>query len=438
MIAIVGGGIAGLAAGYRLSRAGREVRIYEAADRLGGLAATYETAGDPIEQYYHHLSASEETVVSLIEEVGLGEDLHWPIGKNAYYMDGTVYPLDTPWEIAAYPYLSLYDTFRLGLLVLGIDGRGGIPDFDAYEELAAYEDVPVEAFVREHTTDAVFENFFEPLLDAKFGDRKGDVSAAWLLGRVRFRGERDLLRGEPLGYLQGGFGRLTDALVDAVGEASIVTGTRVTDLQVGENGVESIAVEGAENGTKPVDAAVVAAMPNVLEELSGYHTDIEFQGTVCSVISMDESLSDTYWLNIGDEAPFGALIEHTNFVDPERYGGEHLLYVPKYVQSAEDPLFQATDEAVEARWLEGIESLFPDFDRSAVNWIETARNPRTAPIYERGYLEKVVPFDLGAAVGDGVYYAGMASRAQYPERSLDGGIVAGFEVADRILDAERP
>ncbi|MFB6085337.1 MAG: NAD(P)/FAD-dependent oxidoreductase [Halodesulfurarchaeum sp.] len=434
MIAIVGGGIAGLAAGYRLARAGRDVRIYEAADRVGGLAATYETAGDPIERYYHHLSRSEETIVELIEELGLAGDLEWPIGKNAYYMDGTVYPLDTPWEIAAYPYLSLYDTFRLGLLVLGVDVRGGIPDFDAYGELEAYEDVSLEAFVREHTTDGVYENFFLPLLEAKFGSRKDDVSAAWLLGRVRFRGERDLLRGEPLGYLRGGFGRLVEALLAEIGPERVVTDTRVTDIRVGADGVESIATEGEESGTRAVDDVVIAAMPDVLEDLTGYACEIDFQGTVCSVISMDEPLSDTYWLNIGDTAPFGALIEHTNFVEPDRYGGEHLLYVPKYVQSASDPLFEADDAAIEERWLDGIESLFPDFDRESVNWIETTRNPRTAPVYERGYLEKVVPYELSEPVGDGVYYAGMASRAQYPERSLDGGIVAGFEAADRILN----
>ncbi len=432
MIAIVGGGIAGLAAGYHLTQAGLDVRIYEATDQVGGLAGTYETAGDPIERYYHHLSKSEETIVSLIEELGLAADLDWPIGKNAYYMDGTVYPLDTPWEIAAYPYLSLYDTFRLGLLVLGIDVRGGVPDLDAYETLEAYENVPLEAFVREHTTGGVYENFFEPLLEAKFGERKEDISAAWLLGRVRFRGERDLLRGEPLGYLQGGFGQLIDALVAAIGEDRIVTGTRVTDISF-EDGVESITLQGETTETRDVDDVIVATMPNVLEALTGYDCDIEFQGTVCSVISMDEPLTDTYWLNIGDEAPFGALIEHTNFIDPARYGGEHLLYVPKYVQSAEDPLFEAPDGEIEETWLSGIESLFPDFDRDAVNWIETARNPRTAPVYERGYLETVVPYDLGEAVADGVYYAGMASRAQYPERSLDGGIVAGFEAAKQLL-----
>jgi protoporphyrinogen oxidase len=432
MIAIVGGGIAGLAAAYRLRQAGRDVRVYEAADQVGGLAGTYETAGEPIERYYHHLSKSEETIVELIEELGLAADLDWPIGKNAYYMDGTVYPLDTPWEIAAYPYLSLYDTFRLGLLVLGVDLRGGIPQTGAYEDLDAYEEVPIEAFVREHTTDGVYENFFEPLLAAKFGDRKDEVSAAWLLGRVRFRGERDLLRGEPLGYLQGGFGRLIEALVAAIGETNIETGTRVTDLEVGPEGVETITTP---EGTEPVEAVVVATMPDVLEELTGYESAVSFQGTVCSVVSMDEPLTDTYWLNIGDEAPFGALIEHTNFVPPARYGGEHLLYVPKYVQSETDPLWELSDAEIEQRWLAGIESLFPEFDRESVNWIETARNRRTAPVYERGYLEKVVPFDLGESVGDGVYYAGMASRAQYPERSLDGGIVAGYEVADRILAA---
>jgi protoporphyrinogen oxidase len=90
------------------------------------------------------------------------------------------------------------------------------------------------------------------------------------------------------------------------------------------------------------------------------------------------------------------------------------------------------DAAVEAHWREGIADLLPAFDPGAVNWVETARNPRTAPIYERGYLDMVVPYDLADAVDEEVYYAGMASRAQYPERSLDGGIEAGFACADLI------
>jgi protoporphyrinogen oxidase len=449
MIGVVGGGIAGLAAAYRLQKAGYDVQVFEASDDVGGLAAVYDTAGDPIEKFYHHLSKSEETILELIQALGLGEDLAWRHMSNAYYVDGVVHPMDTPWEILAYPHLSLYDKFRLGMLVLEIDVRGGLPDVDAYEDITAYEEVPIKDFLLEHTTRNVYESFWEPLLDAKFGSRREDVSAAWLLGRVKFRGERDLLQGEILGYLDGGFGRLFDELLAAVGTEHVTTGARVTDLGSTDGVVDSLTVElagadtnttapddsvgrGATTETHDVEAVVVATMPNVLEDLTGYACDIDFQGTVCSVWSMDQSLTDTYWLNIKDEAPFGVFIEHTNFVPRDRYAGEHLYYTASYVQEPDEPIWGMDDEGVTTHWQDGIADLFPAFDPAAVNWVQTARNPRTAPIYERGYLDMVVPYDLGTEVADGVYYAGMASRAQYPERSLDGGIEAGFACADRI------
>jgi len=439
-VGIVGGGIAGLAAARRLQARGHEVQVFEAAEEVGGLAAVHETAGDPIEKFYHHLSKSEETIVEVIEDLGLGEDLEWRYGSTANYVEGEVHPLDKPWEILAFPHLSVYDKFRLGMLVLDVDVRGGVPKFSTYESLEDFEEVPVEEFVLEHTSRGCFENFFLPLLEAKFGDRWRDVSAAWLLGRIKFRGERDILRGEVLGYLDGGFGKLLDALVAAVGREHVTTGARVTDLRTADGAVDTLTVDGG--ATHDVEAVVVAAMPTVLEDLTGYECDIDFQGTVCSVVSMEESLTDTYWLNVADEAPFGALIEHTNFVPPARYGGEHLLYAVSYIQDPSEALWRMDDEAVEETWLEGIETLFPAFDRRGVNWIRTARNPRTAPIYERGYLDMVVPYDLGEAVAEGVYYAGMASRAQYPERSLNGGIEAGFACADLIAErahgADRP
>lgn len=444
MIGIVGGGISGLAAAYRLKRAGHDVQVFEAGDDLGGLAATYETRGDRIEKFYHHLSKSEQTIVDLADDLGVGDRIEWRIGENAYYVDGAVHPMDTPWQILAFPHWSVYDKFRLGMLTLDVDMRGGIPSFDSYERLEDFEHVPVKEFAIEHTTETVYETFFEPLLDAKFGSRTEDVSAAWLLGRIKFRGERDLLRGEILGYIEGGFGVLLDALVDAVGRENITTNARVTDL-TGDEEVESLTVETEdETTTHDVDSVIVATMPNVLESLTGYPCEIDFQGAVCAVIGMEESLMDTYWLNIADDAPFGALIEHTNFIPRERYGGEHLLYVASYVQDQHEDLWQMSDDEIESHWLSSIEDLFPQFERDSLNSVRIARNPRTAPIYERGYLDMVVPYDLSDDIADGVYYAGMASRAQYPERSLNGGVVAGYECADRIVeqlpknDSERP
>jgi protoporphyrinogen oxidase len=464
MIGVVGGGIAGLATAYRLQQHGHDVQVFEASDQVGGLAAVYETKGDSIEKFYHHLSASEETIIDLVEELGLGDQLTWPIGKNAYYWDGTVYPLDKPWEILAYPHMSVYDKFRLAMLTQEIDVRGGVPKFDTYENLADFEDVPIKDFLLEHTSRGVYEGFFEPLLDAKFGSRKEDVSAAWLLGRIKFRGERDLLRGEPLGYLEGGFGQLLDALVEAVGRGNITTNARVEELAIDDGAVQRMSVAvgdedesegqgedgadaedaeqapeqaeapdgGATVQTREVEGVVVAAMPNVLEALTGYECEIDFQGAVCALVTLEEQLTDTYWLNVAHDAPFGALIEHTNYVPPENYGGDNLLYVASYIQDYEEDLWQMDAEEIEDRWLGHVEEMFPDWDRSQVEEFRLAKNPRAAPIYERGYLDTVIPYDLSDEVAEGLYYAGMASRAQYPERSLNGGIVAGYECADRI------
>ncbi|MFC7154040.1 NAD(P)/FAD-dependent oxidoreductase [Halomarina halobia] len=432
MIGIVGGGLAGLSAAYRLRRAGYDARVFEAAPEVGGLAATYPTAGDPVERFYHHLSKSETAVVDLAEEVGVGDRIEWRVGKNAYYAGGTIHPLDAPWELLAYPDLTLYDTFRLGLLALGVDVRGGRPRRHAYDDLAAFDDVPVREFLLEHATEGVYEHFFEPLLEAKFGSRREDVSAAWLLGRIRFRGERDPLRGEILGYVEGGFGVLLDALVEAVGRENVVTGARVTGLDYGDR-VESLTVEtDAGTETHDAEAVIVATMPDVLTALADYRCGIDFQGSVCALLTMEEALTDTYWLNVADDAPFGALVEHTNFVPPERYGGEHLLYVASYVQDRTEEIWTLDDDALRERWLAGIEDLFHRFDRGTVTDFRVARHPRTAPIYERGYLDAVVPCDLADEVAEGLYYAGMASRAQYPERSLDGAVRAGYECANRI------
>jgi protoporphyrinogen oxidase len=445
-VGIVGGGIAGLAAAHRLQAHGHDVRVYEASDDLGGLAAVHETGGDPIEKFYHHLSKSEETIVELADDLGVGDRVEWIYGNDGYYVDGVVHPLNTIWEIAAYPHMSVYDKFRLGMLTMEIDVRGGVPSFDTYDDLEAYEDVPIKDFLLDHTTRGVYENFFEPLLDAKFGDRVEDVSAAWLLGRIKFRGERDLLKGEQLGYFDGSFAVLVDALVDSVGRETVQTGTRVVDLYESdpedgrERSVDAVTVETDDGRERhDVDALVVATMPNVLEDLTGYACDIDFQAAVCAVVTMtDAVMDDTYWLNVAHDAPFGALIEHTNFVPPERYGGDHLLYVASYVQSPDEWLWQADDDEVSDRWLDHIAEMFPDqFDPDQVADVRISRNPRAAPVYERGYLDMVVPYDVGSDtndVADGIYYAGMASRAQYPERSLNGGIVAGFECADRIHD----
>jgi protoporphyrinogen oxidase len=138
----------------------------------------------------------------------------------------------------------------------------------------------------------------------------------------------------------------------------------------------------------------------------------------------------TYWLNINATVPFGALIEHTNFLPAKDYSGQHILYVAAYFQDPRDPLCADSPEDVLEKFLDGIERLFPDFNRDSILWWRLARDAQTAPVYETGYVDKVLPYKTDIP---GLYLAGMFSQANYPERSMNGSIKAGFEVADAIV-----
>src|SRR4051794_7584689 len=89
--AVLGGGVLGLTAAYRLLQRGHRVTIFEREAEAGGLAAGFvagfvvepegagRLAGGPVylDKFYHHLFRSDHRITALIEELGLGDDLEW-------------------------------------------------------------------------------------------------------------------------------------------------------------------------------------------------------------------------------------------------------------------------------------------------------------------------------------------------------------------------
>ena len=69
-VAVIGAGVAGLVAAYRLTQEGHVCDVYERWPGLGGQAATLDVGGgDLLERYYHHLFTSDRHIVDLYDEV---------------------------------------------------------------------------------------------------------------------------------------------------------------------------------------------------------------------------------------------------------------------------------------------------------------------------------------------------------------------------------
>src|SRR5687767_594530 len=96
---IIGGGITGLGAAYRLGKAGRRVLLLERADSLGGLAGCYVFPEFSIERYYHHEFFDDAAFFQAVRELGLDAEIVTGKSSVGYLVGGKIYPLDTPADI---------------------------------------------------------------------------------------------------------------------------------------------------------------------------------------------------------------------------------------------------------------------------------------------------------------------------------------------------
>lgn len=85
-VAVIGGGITGLAAAYRLTQAGHPVRLFEAGPRLGGAIRTEQTDGWLIEAGPNSFQENSRVVAELIRELGLESErvVANPLAKNRF------------------------------------------------------------------------------------------------------------------------------------------------------------------------------------------------------------------------------------------------------------------------------------------------------------------------------------------------------------------
>ena len=154
-------------------------------------------------------------------------------------------------------------------------------------------------------------------------------------------------------------------------------------------------------------------------------SEIRYMGALCTVLSLDCPLSPVYWLNVA--APgydFGGVIEQTNFVPPEHYGGRHIVYLSRYLDH-DHPLWSMDDEDLLARQLDQLDELFRVRvrDHLAGHWIFRGRY--AAPVCDLGFAARIPKFR--SPIGR-LYVASMCHV--YPdERSVNNSVRVAAEVA---------
>jgi protoporphyrinogen oxidase len=436
-VGVIGGGIAGLAAAYRLAQAGYQVTLWEQHERLGGQAAAFPVGDDAhLEYFYHHLFMSDSAIVELIGELGIDDKLVWIDSNVGFFADGRVYPLNGATDLLKLGFIPFIDRFRIGLATLylqRITETSG--KWRKFEEVTAWE------WLRRAVGQRAFDRVWGRQLIAKFGNRAQEVAMVWFWNKIflRTQSRPGLLAREQLGYILGSFNVLIDRLAEACCElgVDIRVGVGVQGLDRHEDGPDRFVLHSADGRDEPVDAIIATTpspillrlVPDMPEPYRTQLTSATYQGAVCMLLKLKQPLSQTYWMNIGDERlPFTGIIEHTNFIGPEHYGGWHYVYVSKYVDW-DHPYVSMTDDELLDEYEPKLQVVNPAFNRSWIGQMWIFRERAAQPIIGLHYSEKIPAHQTPVP---GLYLANTAQI--YPEdRGTNYSVDLGNRIAATVI-----
>jgi protoporphyrinogen oxidase len=423
-IAVIGGGFAGLTAAYDLLRTGNSVTVFEAAPQVGGLASGFKDDGWDwsLERFYHHIFRSDKAIQTLVDEIGASDLLLFNTPVTGFWCETHgAHPFDGPLPVLMYPHLPLPDRLRVGLAAAVLKVRG---DWRRLERETA------KSYLQRWMGQRAYLKLWEPLLAGKFGPYANDVNAAWIWARLHSR-----TRG--LGYFKGGFQAFADALgqkVQSLG-GTICTSTPVQEIrQSGEKWEVR-----AKGETRTFDRVIVASAPGLLAkiapELPSSYTDelrkLKSLGAVVMVAALNRQFltNGVYWLMPPKGVfPYLALVEHTNMIPREHYGGDHLVYCGDYLP-ADHRYFTMAPDAVIDEWLEALPKANTAFDRS---WV------RKTWLFREAYAQPVVPVNHSRNLPPlrtplpGLFFASMSQV--YPwDRGTNYAVELGRRVAVEAL-----
>jgi protoporphyrinogen oxidase len=371
--AIVGGGLLGMTLAHRLAQQGQHVTLFEAADRLGGLASSWRLGDVEWDRHYHVILLSDSHLRALLTELGLEQEIVWRTTRTGFFTDGRLLSLSSSLEFLRFPPLGLLDKLRLALTILR---ASRIRDWRPLEKITA------ERWLRTWSGDRTFEKIWRPLLRAKLGDAEREVSAVFIWASIArmYAARRTGLKQEMFGYVRGGYARVLSRFAEVLAAEGVEVrlGQPVRHVGPGESGLAVMLGEGPPlafdqvvlTAPAPLAARMCPELPEIERaRLAG----VTYQGIVCASVLLRRPLSPYYVTNITDPGiPFTAVIEMSALVDPEHLGGHHLVYLPKYVAPG-DPLFEATDDKIRESFLAALSRMHPGLSTSDVVCFQVSR-----------------------------------------------------------------
>ena len=266
---------------------------------------------------------------------------------------------------------------------------------------------------------------WKPLLVAKFGSFYKDVNMAWMWARMHARTTR-------LGTFEGGFQKFADLFAEKLREMGVEIKLKAQIKSIKQDPASGLLNVDGES----FDKVLVTLSPNLMAKLcpdlpENYLKgllDLKSMGAVVMTLALNQPLSKDgyYWFNVPKEEgyPFLALVEHTNFVPRENFGGDTIVYAGDYLELGHEYFTMSDDELLEG-FIPAFQKFNPEFKRDWVKkiWVFKTNYAQPVPLLNHS---KNIP-EIQTPI-KGLYFASMSQV--YPwDRGTNFAVEIGRKAA---------
>lgn len=427
-VAIIGGGISGLALAYFLARKGIKVSIYEQTDRLGGVGTWFQLGDIFIDAFYHVLTDGETPLRQVIRDIGLDEEIFPVQLTQGFFQDGKLFPASSAKDLLSFSALSFINRLRLGFTIASATITNNWRPLDRKS---------ARDWLIGLGGQDVYEQFWRPIMTCRFGSAVEQVAAADMWYRIHRTGQVTLRRRNSGScYIHGALRALFVGVENNLKElgVQIHLNAPVENFVIENNSIIGIKLS---SGVIVDSQQVVSTMPVkvfarlIPEKFSDYREQlnrIKYLGNICLILKTTHPISPFYQLNLGNaDIPFTGVIGAHYLYPPESYDG-YLTYITRYFQESDDWYGLSAEDLLNA-YLPFLVKICPNFHRDWIKDLAVTRTKFADHLHVVGYGDLVPEYKTPI---NGLYLLSMAQV--YPEPTvLDTGVANAFKLATNFF-----
>ena len=436
--AVIGGGIAGMTAAYRLQQAGFRTTVFEERDRVGGRIETIKKGDFLMDMGTAVYLGTYSQAIDLIHESGLSHELVEVPATLGLLRDGTRHHVDLGHTVRdGLRSRALSPGAKLQLLKLAnkiVRVRKGL-GYDEYDALQDVDKVTVTEYCRAELGDEVCEYIGRPIVRGTWAVDPDDTSLGLLLWSIRNMLVKTVFN------LTSGVVGLPAHLAKAVDTR---VGHPVSNVVDNGSGVEVTFTSG--NGaeqTETFDVCIIATtaqaaikmFPQMDENTRGLYEDTQYRqlGTVCFGLSERPADTATFYLvpPIEDPDTVAVIADHLKAPGraPEGKGLVTILLSQEYLERSVDK----SDEDVLQDGFDRMRKYYGDLEPLTEEWA-VKRWDMAVPVMQPGRFARIMHYRRRIDRGARVQFASDLDRIS----GLNGGLVSGQEAARRVVAQSAP